>query len=126
MSVVGIGTDIVQIQRLDKMSSSSLEKLAIRVLTQTELERYRSLKFPLPFLAKRWAGKEAAAKAIGTGIASGVSFQHIEIMNLESGQPNLVFTDEALKKVQGLGAKSWHISLSDEAEYATAFVVLSK
>lgn len=126
MSVVGIGTDIVQIQRLDKMSSSSLEKLVIRVLTQTELERYRSLKFPLPFLAKRWAGKEAAAKAIGTGIASGVSFQHIEIMNLESGQPNLVFTDEALKKVQGLGANSWHISLSDEAEYATAFVVLSK
>ncbi|MEW6991413.1 holo-ACP synthase [Colwelliaceae bacterium 6441] len=125
MSVVGIGTDIVQINRLAQMDAPALERLAIRVLTPTELVNYHQLKFNIPYLAKRWAGKEAAAKALGTGIANGVSFQHIEIQSLESGQPILVFTDSALNIAMQLMAKTWHISLSDEKEYATAFVVLS-
>jgi holo-[acyl-carrier protein] synthase len=126
MSVVGIGTDIVQIQRLSNMNDNALERLALRVLTPKEYEHYQSLKFRIPFLAKRWAGKEAAAKALGTGIAAGVSFQHIEIQSLASGQPLLIFSGVALDKSKQLNAQSWHISLSDEAEYATAFVVLSK
>ncbi|WP_286269785.1 holo-ACP synthase [Thalassotalea hakodatensis] len=126
MSVIGIGTDIVEIDRLIAMSDKVLEKLAHRVLTPTELNKYNSLKFPLPFLAKRWAGKEAAAKALGTGIAAGVSFQQMEIITLASGQPSLKLTDIALMKAKELTAKSWHISLSDETHYATAFVVLSR
>lgn len=125
MSVLGIGTDIVQISRLEKMNQAALEKLALRVLTHTEYQHYTKLKFKLPYLAKRWAGKEAAAKALGTGIAAGVSFQHMEIKSLPSGQPQLVFSDVALEKALSLNAKNWHISLSDEKEYATAFVVLS-
>ena len=125
MSVIGIGTDIVDITRLKKMSEKALEKLAQRVLTGQEYQHYQSLKFQLPYLAKRWAGKEAAVKALGTGIASGVSFQHVEITSLESGQPQLHFSDKALQIAQSLGAKRYHISLSDEAVYATAFVVLS-
>ena len=125
MSVVGIGTDIVQIERLAKMPEPALARLAKRVLTAVELTKYHALKFPVPFLAKRWAGKEAASKALGTGIADGVSFQHMTISSLPSGQPQLIFTDMALEKALKLNAKTWHISLSDEAEYATAFVVLS-
>lgn len=125
MSVKGIGTDIVDIERLVGFSGPALAKLAKRVLTDEELIRYNNMNFPIPFLAKRWAAKEAAAKALGTGIAAGISFQHIQINNLDSGQPVLVFSGEALKRAKSLSASSWHVSLSDEKKYATAFVVLS-
>lgn len=125
MSVIGIGTDIVDIRRIANMSENAQARLAKRVLTDNELARYNAIKQPERFLAKRWAGKEAAAKALGTGIAAGVSFQHFEIVSLPSGQPTLVLTDQALALAENLGAESWHISLSDEVKYATAFVVLS-
>ncbi|MBA6415850.1 holo-ACP synthase [Colwellia sp. 6M3] len=126
MSVVGIGTDIVDIRRIAKMSSNAQQRLAKRILTDNEYHHYLTLKQPERFLAKRWAGKEAAAKALGTGIANGVSFQHFEIVSLASGQPTLELTLQALSLANELKASSWHISLSDEVKYATAFVVLSK
>ena len=126
MSVIGIGTDIVDIRRIAKMAKNAQLRLAKRVLTDNELQRYLSMKQPERFLAKRWAGKEAAAKSLGTGIAAGVSFQHFEIVSLDSGQPTLVLSSQALTLAEKLGAKSWHISLSDEVKYATAFVVLSQ
>lgn len=125
MSVVGIGTDILEISRLQNMKAQVLEKFALRVLTTSEHDKYQSMKFPLPYLAKRWAGKEALAKAVGTGIANGVTFQQISINTMASGKPELVLSGQALILALQLGAKSWHISLSDEKEYAVAFVVLS-
>ena len=125
MSVVGIGNDIVEISRIAEMPEAVKQKLAKRVLTDAEYQHFLSLKIPDAYLAKRWAGKEAAAKALGTGIAKGVSFQHFEIVSLSSGQPTLVLTEQALKIAQEKGAKNWHISLSDEKHYAMAFVVLS-
>ena len=126
MSVVGIGTDIVDIRRIAKMSSDAQQRLAKRILTAKEYQHYLTLKQPERFLAKRWAGKEATAKALGTGIAKGVSFQYIEIVSLDSGQPTLELSAQALLLANNLAASSWHISLSDEVKYATAFVVLSK
>ena len=126
MSVVGIGTDIIEISRLREMSDKVREKLALRVLTSTEYKKYLSTKQQVSFLAKRWAGKEALSKALGTGIANGVSFQQIEIQTLKSGQPILKLQDKALIIAIEIGATSWHITLSDEVNYATAFVVLSK
>lgn len=125
MSVIGIGTDIVEINRITNMSLKNRDRLAARVLTQNEYQVYASHKQADGFLAKRWAGKEALSKALGTGIAKGVSFQHIEIQSLDSGQPILQLTDKALEIAQSLGAKKWLITLSDEVNYATAFVVLS-
>ena len=125
MSVVGIGTDIIEISRIEKMALNVRDRLALRVLTPMEYEKYQSLKNPALYLAKRWAGKEAASKALGTGIANGVSFQHFEIKTLDSGQPKLVLNNRAEELAYSLGAKTWHISLSDETLYATAFVVLS-
>lgn len=123
---MGIGTDIVDIRRIAKMSENAQQRLAKRVLTTPEYQHYLTLKQPERFLAKRWAGKEAAAKALGTGIANGVSFQHFDIVSLVSGQPTLVLSAKALTLAESLGANTWHISLSDEAKYATAFVILSK
>ena len=125
MSVIGIGTDIVDIRRLEKMTDKVRDRLALRVLTESEYEHYQTISFSVAYLAKRWAAKEAASKALGTGIAKGVSFQHIQIESLASGQPILVLLDTAKQLATDLGATSWHISLSDEAHYAVAFVVMS-
>lgn len=126
MSVVGIGTDIVDISRIEKMREAVQLKLAKRVLTPTELTIYHENNFPHRYLAKRWAAKEAASKALGTGIANGVSFQHFEISSLPSGQPKLTLSECALTFAEQLGAKHWHISISDENDLASAFVVLSQ
>ena len=126
MSVVGIGNDIVEISRIANMADKAQERLALRVLTPNEYQRYQSLKQPERFLAKRWAGKEAAAKALGRGIADGISFQHFEIISLTTGQPTLHLSARALEIAKQIQAEHWHISLSDEKEYALAFVVLSK
>ena len=126
MSVVGIGTDIIEIARIAKMQDGAREKLAQRVLTENELARYQALNYSAAFLAKRWAAKEAASKALGRGIADGISFQHFEINSLVSGQPILSLTDRALTVATELGATAWHISIADEKDYATAFVVLSQ
>lgn len=125
MSVVGLGTDIIEISRIEKMSVTAKNKLARRVLTPDELEYHASLKFPDRFLAKRWAGKEAASKALGTGIANGVTFQNFQINSLDSGQPVLILSGRAQEIAQVLGASTWHISLSDEVTYATSVVILS-
>ena len=125
MSVVGLGTDIIEISRIEKMSVTAKSKLARRALTPDELEYHASLKFPDRFLAKRWAGKEAASKALGTGIANGVTFQNFQINSLDSGQPVLILSGRAQEIAQVLGASTWHISLSDEVTYATSVVILS-
>ncbi len=125
MPVVGIGTDIIEISRIADMATATRDRLAKRVLTISEFQFYADTNHPERYLAKRWAGKEAAAKALGTGIANGVSFQHIEIKSLESGQPILELSGRALDVAHSLKAKYWHISLADEKLYATAFVTLS-
>ncbi len=131
MFIVGIGTDIIEIDRIVGMPDNTQERLAVRVLTPDEYQHYVVLKAKaehnaVRYLAKRWAGKEATSKALGTGIAAGVSFQHIEIKNLKSGQPTLTLSGKALALAQAQKANQWHISLADERRYATAFVTLSK
>ena len=139
MAIVGIGTDIIEINRIANMTENARERLAKRILTPEEYYLFSQMDShnvasnnssvivskAVRYLAKRWAGKEAAAKALGTGIADGVSFQHIEIKTLESGQPILLFSGRALTIAQSKKAKHWHISLADEKLYATAFVTLS-
>jgi holo-[acyl-carrier protein] synthase len=125
MPVIGIGTDIIEISRISNMAEPTQNRLAQRVLTPKEYKQYMESSQPDRFLAKRWAGKEAASKALGTGIADGVSFQHINIESLPSGQPVLHLTGRALEVAQSIHAKHWHISLADEKYYATAFVTLS-
>lgn len=128
--IVGLGTDIVEIARIEARVPVAGEKelqtnrLAKRVLTQSELDIFIKSSNPGRYLAKRFAAKEAAAKALGTGIGRGVSFQHIEISNDDNGAPKITFTDGAAQRLVLLGGKSGHVSIADEKHYATATVIL--
>lgn len=125
MAILGLGTDIVEISRFSDMSAAALQRLAARVLTPVELQQFGVHKQPARFLAKRFAAKEAAAKALGTGIGRGVSFQHLRISNNESGAPQLSLSDGAAAQLQLLGATTALLSIADERHYAVATVILS-
>jgi holo-[acyl-carrier protein] synthase len=124
MAIVGIGTDIVEIARISEQKARLGDRLARRVLTESELTTYLQSKQPERFLAKRFAAKEAAAKALGTGIGRGVSFQHIHIDNDDNGAPLVSFTDGALARLKQLSGSRGFISIADEKHYAVATVVL--
>lgn len=125
MAIVGIGTDIVEIDRIRSQLSRS-DRLAKRVLSAQEFEQFSQHHAPAEFLAKRFAAKEAAAKAMGTGISGGMRFNQIWVRKLDSGQPELVFEKEALAQLEKLHVTSYFVSLSDEAHYAVATVVLER
>jgi holo-[acyl-carrier protein] synthase len=120
MAILGLGTDIVEIARVEKAFS---QRFAQRVLTENELSIMRESNEPARYLAKRWSAKEAAAKALGTGIGRGISFQHFEISNNEFGAPQLTLSGPALELAQEKGGTSFHLSISDEVNYAVATVI---
>lgn len=125
MAIVGIGNDIVEIDRIRSQLSRS-DRLAKRVLSEQEFAEFEAHHAPAEFLAKRFAAKEAAAKALGTGISGGMRFNQIWVRKLESGKPELVFEKEALVQLEKLGVTSHFVSLSDEKHYAVATVVLER
>jgi len=122
--VVGIGTDIVQISRIKEAFERQGERFAQRILCPNELALFNGKNQSIPYLAKRFAAKEAASKALGTGIGV-VSWQDLEISNDQNGAPVLTFTGSAQEQMVSMGASQISISLSDEQDYAVAFVVLS-
>ena len=91
----GIGTDIIQISRVEATLGRLGDRFAQRILRPIEFARFQNHGSPARFLAKRFAAKEAAAKALGTGIGRGLSWQHIEIASNENGAPELLFFDFA-------------------------------
>lgn len=121
----GIGTDIVQISRIQQTLDKQGDRFIHRILTAAEQQIYVERRESVTFLANRFAGKEAVAKALGTGIANGIRFDEIEILPDAAGCPQVRLTGRADEKYRQLGADGIHISLSDEREYAVAFVVLS-
>lgn len=123
MAILGIGTDIIEIARI-KAALERQPGFAQRLLTPEELTEMESVRFPERFLAKRFAAKEAALKALGTGLAQGIRWQDIEIGHTEAGQPILQFSGAAKRRAEQLSVQRLHISLSDEAHYAQAMVVL--
>jgi holo-[acyl-carrier protein] synthase len=121
---IAIGTDILEIKRLQDAYARQGNKLVKRVLTPNEIQRFETIEdeyVRVSFLAKRWCAKEAIAKALGTGIAKGVGWQNMEVTNLPSGAPQAVLTGAALKALHELGGQSVLISLSDERHYCVAF-----
>ncbi|AMG30142.1 holo-ACP synthase [Grimontia hollisae] len=124
MAVVGLGTDIVEIARLEKVIARTGDAFARRVLTEKELVTYSSSNFPARFLAKRFAVKEAASKALGTGIACGVTFHDFEVTNDELGKPVVEFSGVARKLADERGVQNIFLTLADEKRYAVATVLL--
>ncbi len=123
MAILGVGTDICQIDRVEGSVSRLGDAFAKRILTDAELVQYHARTQPHRFLAKRFAAKEAASKALGTGIAAGVSFQHFEISNDEKGKPLLSLYGKALQLFESMEGRSIHLSISDEKHYAVATVI---
>jgi holo-[acyl-carrier protein] synthase len=125
MAIVGLGNDIVDIKRIEQALARS-PRLVQRVLTDEEQVIYANHGQPVRYFAKRFAAKEAAAKALGTGIGRGISFQHFMVSNNASGQPQLNLQDAALALATTLGVTNIWLSLSDEVDYALATVILER
>ena len=114
----------MEIARIEGVISRSGDRLAKRVLSASEWEQYQAHQQPVRFLAKRYAVKEAAAKAFGTGIRNGLAFNQFEVFNDALGKPGLRLWDEALALAQRMGVASVHVTLSDERHYACATVII--
>jgi holo-[acyl-carrier protein] synthase len=123
--VIGIGTDIVKVSRIEAVVERQGERFVSRILTPPELEEYAASKQPERLLAKRFAAKEAIVKALGTGIGNGVGWQHICVEHDELGGPLVVLSDGAAERAESLGVSKVLLSLADEDEYVVAFAALS-
>lgn len=124
--IVGIGTDIMGIERMQSSLQQRGDAWARRLLTESEYGEYEKRGNKAAFLAKRFAAKEAAAKALGTGFADGITWKHINIHNDSKGAPVMTLTDKARERADSLGITDIHLSISDEKHYAVAFVILEK
>lgn len=114
----------MQVARIRRVYARFGDRFARYLLTPAEYTRMQSHAHPERFLAKRFAAKEAAVKALGTGFSQGISFQHIAVSHLDSGQPILTFEGVAKALVTDHEITQHFISLSDEKEYAMAYVTL--
>lgn len=124
MRILGIGTDIVEIERIERLLERQPERFIERILHPHELHKFKAISLKAAWLAKRFATKEAVAKALGTGIGKDASFFEIETRHNELGKPQVYLHGTALELAERLGVKEIQVSLADEREYAVAFVIL--
>ena len=122
--IVGIGVDIAETARVEKLSAKYGERFARRILTTDELLEFDRRKHSSSYLATRFAAKEAVAKALGTGIGKQLGFHSVQIDNDAQGKPLLRFMGTAVDLIAGLNINNAMISLSDEKHYVVAMVVL--
>ena len=124
--IFGIGTDIVDINRIKSMDS--LSAFANKILSENEIKVFSDLKEgkQATYLSKQFAGKEAISKAIGTGISRDIKFKEIEILRDERGRPIFNPVKNLKEILANLGITKTNVSLSDEKDYAIAFAILEK
>ena len=122
--IYGIGTDLIEIPRIEQALARWGERFALRILCETELKRFRVHRQPANFLAKRFAAKEAFTKALGTGIHAPANWHGVWVVNLRSGKPELQFSDPLKALLETRAIRRAHVSLSDERALAMAMVVL--
>jgi len=122
--IVGVGVDLAEVQRVADLLQKYSGRFAARVFTDGERAYCESMPNPSLHFAARFAAKEAFLKAIGTGLARGISWKEIDIQRLASGQPVLVLTGQAAEELKRLGATRAHVSLSHTQGHACAMVVV--
>ncbi|MGE5097275.1 MAG: holo-ACP synthase [Betaproteobacteria bacterium] len=122
--IVGIGTDVVSIDRIEKTLRRFGDRFVDRVLTPAERARFDKTVAKGSHLAKRWAAKEAFSKAIGTGIHAPFTWQCITVGRDPRGKPGIVPNAAMQAHLKALGVTAAHLSLTDDAGVAVAFVVL--
>lgn len=126
--IVGVGVDIIEIDRVRKVYERKKTRFLNRVFTSEEIEYIMAKKNPFPSMAARFSAKEAVSKALGTGIGGKVGFKDIIIENLSGGQPAIRKTcrlNNMLSELEAVTA-SIHLSLSHSRDYAVAYVIISK
>ena len=122
--IYGVGTDIVSIDRIQKIILKNREGFIKRVLTEHEQALFANKADSAAFCAKRFAAKEAFSKALGTGIGRVVSFQDLTVRNNDNGKPHFIPSEKLRLYLLEKGVKQAHLSISDENQYAVAFVIL--
>ena len=123
--IFGIGTDIVRVARMQQNLKRFGERFARRILTEHELADYQREKKQAHFLARRFAAKEATAKAMGLGFSNGLGLRQIGVAHDANGKPRLEFSGFASQFLVSHGITECHISLADEEDHAVAFVTLA-
>lgn len=122
--IKGIGTDIVEFERIEKMG---VDRLANRILTQREKEMLPvKLKRRREFVAGRFAAKEAISKAFGTGIGAVCSFQDIEVINQHDGKPIVFLSKQLMEQLFGSGDYFVHLSITHSDHYVLAMAVVEE
>lgn len=122
--IFGVGTDIVEMSRMQSVWDRFGERFARRILMDAEMALYERSKWPVRFLAMRFAGKEATVKAMGTGFAHGVWLRDVGITNNEWGRPLVIWSERGQRVCDRLGIGNGHVSLTDDAGLVMAFAVV--
>ncbi len=124
--IYGIGVDLVNIARMSKAIDRWGNRFIGRIFTPREIDFCIQSRRSVSRFALRFAAKEAFSKALGTGMRNGIRWRDIEVFHHPSGRPDLAIAGTALMVCRKEGISRWHISLSDEADYGIAVVVLEK
>lgn len=126
--ILGIGTDLANIERIQRTLDRFGDRFRNRVFTETELIKASRRADEAGTLAKRWAAKEACSKALGTGLAMGISWRDMAVSNLRSGQPVMALTGWAAERLDAMTPPAHravvHVTLTDDHPWAQAFVVI--
>lgn len=120
--IAGLGVDIVAVERVARVLGRR-PGFAARVLGPEEMRQFAARRHSARHLARRFAAKEAIAKALGTGIGRGLGFHQIHISNDRCGAPKVRLRGHALRLLQRMGGRQIHLSIADEARYATATAI---
>lgn len=123
--IIGLGTDIVDMERIEKIAERFGERFAGHILHPEELAEWRESPHPT-FLAGRFAAKEALVKALGTGFSQGIWLSDILIRKGVDGEPIAILSGVALERFQSLGGGSIHVSISHDRHSALAVVILER
>ncbi|HJT82516.1 MAG TPA: holo-ACP synthase [Chthoniobacterales bacterium] len=124
MSVIGIGVDLVECERIQHSLDRFGDRFLRRVFTDGEIEYSTAMKFPARHLAARFAAKEAVSKAFGTGIGKTMGWRDIDVRKKESGEPYLVLSGGAEDLAKERGVAKASITLSHTDHHAMAMIVL--
>ena len=127
--ILGIGSDLVDVRRIERVIARHGDRFILRIFTEVERAKADRRSTRIETYAKRFAAKEACAKALGTGLRNGVFWRDMGVVNLPSGRPTLKLSGGALARLQAITPKGYeaqiYLTITDEGPIAQAFVVIS-
>ena len=126
--IIGLGSDLIDIRRIEKSIDRFGDRFTRRIFTEIERQKSDKRKNRAASYAKRFAAKEACCKALGTGIAQGVFWRDMGVVNTRSGKPTMVLTNDAAKRLAQMTPNGYqptiHLTITDDYPLAQAFVII--